>query len=129
MKKLLFAITIILALNSYAQEKTTVLPYCDSISFTWKGGNGEYYEVEFLYSIEKKIDKEMLDRIVMKIMTKSKNILKNKYSFIPIKLTILDIDGVYKAISEFVSKNSYGVKGVTKSYFTIDTEGNVFLNY
>tara|TARA_B100000902_G_C27038105_1_gene777956 strand:- start:378 stop:767 length:390 start_codon:yes stop_codon:yes gene_type:complete len=129
MKKLLFVIIIIITLNSYAQDKTTVLPDYNSTTFTWKGGNGEYYDVGFVYSIEKKIDKEMLDRIVMTVMTKSKHFLKNKYSFIPKRFTIIDIEGVYKAISEFVGENSSGVEGVTKLYFTIDTEGNVFLNY
>jgi hypothetical protein len=129
MNKLLFTIFFLLTFVSFSQKKTYVLPNYDSEMFVWKGGNDEFYDVKFLYGLEEKINKEILDKVIMNIMVKSEFVLKNKYSFIPKKLSILKVNDKYMGTSEFVGKNSYGVEGIIKSYFEFDLEGNVTLNF
>jgi hypothetical protein len=106
------------------QEKKTTLPTAESETFTWKGGNDEFVDVKFAYYLEEKMEKEILDKVVMNIMVQSKYVLKNKYSFVPKKLTLMKTDTGYSGISEFVGKNSYGVEGLTKTYFSFVNEGD-----
>ena len=122
MKKLL--LLLLFPLMLLGQEKTTTLPTTESETFTWKNGNDEYVDVKFEYYLEEKIEKEILDKIVMNIMVQSKFVLKNKLSFVPKKLTLLKTDSGYSGVSEFVGKNGYGVESLTKTYFSFVNEGD-----
>ena len=128
MKKLLLVIITLFSLNTFCQSKMT-LPNYDSKDFVWKSGNDDYVKVKFTYTLEEKIDKEILDKIVMQIMTKSKYVLKNKYSFIPKELMIYKSEEKFNGFTKYVGKNGYGVEGIMKSYFEFDLEGNVTLNF
>jgi hypothetical protein len=128
MKNLLLVIITLFSLNTYSQSKTT-LPNFDSKDFVWKKGNDEYVKVKFTYTLEEKLDKEILDKVVMNIMVKSKYVLKNKYSFIPKELMIYKSGEKLKGFTKYVGKNGYGVEGIMKSYFEFDLEGNVTLNF
>jgi hypothetical protein len=128
MKKLLLGLILLFSLFGYAQKKkTTTLPKYDSKSFVWKGGDDKYYDVTFLYGLEEKIDKKILDDVVMNVMVKSKFVLKNQLSYKPKKLTIFKVEDKYNAISEFVGKNAYGVESESKSFFEFDLKGNITL--
>jgi hypothetical protein len=128
MKKILLGLVLLFSLFGYAQKKkTTTLPKYDSKSFVWKGGDDKYYDVTFLYGLEEKIDKKILDDVVMNVMVKSKFVLKNQLSFKPKSLTILKVENTYSAICDFVGKNSYGVESASKSFFDFDLKGNVTL--
>lgn len=108
-------------------KKTTTLPNYDSKYFVWKGGNDKYYDVSFIYGLENKIEKKILDNIVMNIMVKSKYVLKNQLSYVPKSLTLLMVNDTYSAICEIKGKNSYGTESITKCFFEFDLTGNVVL--
>lgn len=108
------------------EEPKMTLPNAETGSFYWKDGYDKIVEVEFKYIIDSIINKEILDKIVMAVMVKSKHALKNRLSFIPKELTLMQKDdGGYYAISKFYGKNSYGAEGVETAYFTFDLDGNV----
>lgn len=107
-------------------KPTITLPNTESKSFNWKDGYDNIVSVKFIYMIKSKFDKEVLDKIVMSVMTKSKYKLKNKLSFVPKELTLMEMkDGTYSAISKFYGKNSYGAEGKETAYFKFDKDGNV----
>lgn len=130
MKKI---ITLLLVLQSFLvvgqTEKTSTLPTPESKTFVWKNGEGTYVDVNFSYLVpeEINIEKKILDKVVMNIMVKSKYKLKNKYSFVPKKLTILysEKDGTYSGISKYIGKNSYGVESESTTYWSFDLEGEI----
>ena len=130
MKKIVFGLLVIMSfsMSSFAQsKKTTTLPKYDSKSFVWKGGDDKYYDVTFFYGLEEKIDKKILDEVVMNVMVKSKFVLKNQLSYKPKKLAIFKIEDKYTAICDFVGKNVYGVESESKSFFEFDLKGNITL--
>jgi hypothetical protein len=129
MKKIIIILLLVVFnLNGFSQNKKTItLPNYDSKVFVWKGGDDKYYDVTFLYGITNKIDKKILDKVVMSIMVKSKFVLKNQLSYIPKNLTIIMVGDKYSAISEIIGKNGYGVESITKCFFEFDLEGNVTL--
>ena len=124
---LLFLLQSFLGISQ--NEKTTILPTPESKTFTWKNGEGKYVDVSFSYLIpvEKKLEKELMDNIVMNIMIKSKFKLKNKYSYIPLKLTLMysDKDDKYSGICKYVGKNGYGVESESTTYFNFTLDGEI----
>ena len=122
MKKLLLILLFPILL--FGQEKTLTLPTSDDKTFVWKNGYDDLIDVKFEYYLEEKIEKDVLDKIVMNVMVKSKFALKNQLSFVPRKLSLLKTESGYSAISEFLGKNAYGTEGITKSYFSFVPEGD-----
>lgn len=123
MKKL-FLLLLFLPLVILGQENTTTLPTHDSKTFVWKSGDDKFVDVKFDYYIDNKIKQEVLDKIVMNIMVQSKFNLKNKYSFVPKKLTLTKTDSGYSGVCEYVGKNGYGVESINKTYYSFVDEGD-----
>ena len=130
MKKIFLLLFLFQSLIGISQtEKTSTLPSPESKTFVWKNGEGTYVDVNFSYLVPEEItiEKKILDKVVMNIMVKSKYKLKNKYSFIPKKLTILysEKDGTYSGISKYIGKNGYGVESESTTYWSFDLEGEI----
>ena len=130
MKKLLLVLFLFQSFIGISQtEKTLRLPTSESKDFVWKNGEGTYVDVKFEYFVPKEviIEKEVLDKIVMNIMVKSKFKLKNKLSFVPKKLTIMysEKDGTYSGICLYWGKNSYGVKSESTTYYSFTLDGEI----
>ena len=128
MKKLLLLLTLTLSFNAFSQTTLTLTNY-DSKDFVWKKGDNEFVTVKFSYTLEEKIDKEILDKVVMTIMTQSKFALKNTYSFVPKELMIFKVEDKYNGFTQYLGKNAFGAEGISKSYFEFDLEGNVVLKF
>jgi hypothetical protein len=130
MKKLLLVIFLFQSFIGISQtEKTTTLPTSESKTFVWKNGEGTYEDVKFEYFVPKEviIEKEILDKVVMNIMIKSKFKLKNKLSFVPKRLTIMysEKDGTYSGICLYWGKNGYGVKSESTTYYSFTLDGEI----
>lgn len=128
MTKLLLLLTLTLSFNACYQTNVT-LPNYNSKDFVWMKGDNELVTVKFSYMMQEKIDKEILDKVIKNIMSKSMLSLNNPYSFVPKQLQIYKVEDKYKGYTEYLGKNAYGAEGISKSYFEFDLEGNVVLQF
>lgn len=122
MRKLLLILLFPVLL--FGQEKELTLPTPDDTSFVWKNGYDEFLDVKFEYFVEEKLEKSVLDMVVMNVMVKSKFELKNQLSYVPRKLSLLKTESGYTAVCEYLGKNAYGTESILKSYFSFVPEGN-----
>ncbi len=131
MKNLLLLLSILfLSTTSYSQDKIlkeSTLPTKESKSFVWKDGGGDYVEVKFNYFLPAEVvfDKDVMDDVVMNILIKSKYSLKNKLTYVPVKLSLMESSGVYVGLLDFIGSNAYGVPGEVTGSFDFDLEGNL----
>jgi hypothetical protein len=130
MKKILLVLFVFQSFIGISQtEKTLTLPTSESEMFVWKDGEENYVDVEFSYYVPKEIviEKDILEKVVMKIMVDSQYKLKNKISYIPKKLTIMysEKDRTYSGICKYWGKNGYGVKSESTTYYSFTLDGEI----
>jgi len=136
MKKIniLLAIVMIigLSLQSISQDKLTI-PTKDSTSFYWKNGKEEIVKVSFIANSEvfDIMSEGCFSNCVISILSDAKFNLKNKRSYIPIKVAIIsDEKGGVMSSVEYVGTNSYGAELETETMYIINPEnGNILKEF
>ena len=115
--------------NTFAQnDKEMTIPTSSSTEFNWKDGYGKIVKVDFSYLITDTVSQKTLRPIIMTIMVQSQYLLKNKLSYVPRKLTLVQAeDKSFSGIVTILGKNSYGAESETTAYYSFDLEGNVVL--
>lgn len=110
---------------AFSQSELRLPKHSDN-DFTWKLSDGTYATVEFNNYLENQaeISDEVLQKVVMNIMVKSKFNLKNKNSFKPTRLNILKSDDGYSAVSYYTGTNAYGTEIETTTFFSFVNEGD-----
>jgi hypothetical protein len=107
------------------KEKVSVPAFIDK-TFKWKDGYDKIVRVNFLnlLSGEKKIDKNLFRKMFMNSLTKAKYKLKNRVSFVPRELSLMDSKkGGYVLTVKYLGKNSYGAESENKTMFLYDEIG------
>ena len=125
MKKYLILLVIVFSITTSNAQQKVILPTPSSKTFFWKDGNAKITETKFSYLIKEELQKELIDNIVMNVMVKSQYKLKNKLSYVPIKLTLMQTDDKYYAISEYKGKNGFGVESEMKTFFNFNKKGEI----
>ena len=123
MKKLLI-ILLLVPLVSFSQSELR-LPTTVDTDFTWKVADGTYVTVAFENDVDDSLlSDEVLQKVVMNVMTQSKFTLKIRNSFKPIKLMIFNNDDSFNAVSIYTGKNAYGTELESTTYFSFTNEGD-----
>jgi hypothetical protein len=118
----------------YSQVPTQKLSYPETNdkSFNWKDGYDKIVVVKFENFLkDSSIDNKTLNSMIVNSLTTSKYKLKNKVSFVPRVLTIMNDEksGGYTVTTSYLGKNSYGAESQSKSYFKYDVEGNFIKSF
>lgn len=115
------------ATSILAQSKHIALITKKSKVFEFKNGYGKKVDVQFVNYLDEKIDIEVIRKVAMSVMVKSKFKLKNRTSYVPLKLTLITSEdtGENNAIVEYLGKNSYGTESKSNSYFSFSKSGDV----
>ena len=85
----------------------------------------EYVKVEFECLAEASLEDAAMKMFAWSIMPKCKYSCSNKGTFVPVKLTLMQMDGALKGIVKFKASNAYGVADLLTEYFNVDSEGTV----
>mgnify|MGYP006995653101 CR=1 FL=1 len=101
------------------------VPLKTDTSFNWKDGYGKIVKVQFENYLKGDIDNEVFKKLIMELMVKSEYSLKNKLSFVPIRLTLMGKNNDFSAISVIRGVNSYGAESELKIYYKFDKEGTI----
>ncbi len=110
--------------SSQKNERISV-PLKTDTSFNWKDGYGKIVKVQFENYLKGDIDNEVFKKLIMELMVKSEYSLKNKLSFVPIRLTLMGKNNDFSAISVIRGVNSYGAESELKIYYKFDKEGTI----
>jgi hypothetical protein len=124
MKKTLLLFCLLFTLQSYSQKESTI-PSPKDTFFYWKNGNDKIVKVKYSHLMENVIDKEIHKNVVINVMVKSKLLVKNKLTYVPISLTLFNDSEKNYATAVFRAKNSFGVETEHTEYYIFDAEGNV----
>lgn len=98
---------------------------CEVKEFKSKNGLDEYVKVKFECLGEASLDENAMKMFAWSIMPKAKYTCSNKGTYVPMKLTLMEMDGALKGIVKFQASNAYGVADVLTEYYNVDSEGNV----
>ncbi|MDB4694791.1 hypothetical protein OAF30_05115, partial [Flavobacteriales bacterium] len=85
----------------------------------------EYVKVEFECLGEASLDEDAMKMFTWSIMPKCRYSCSNKGTFVPVKLTLMPMDGALKGIVKFKASNAYGVPDLLTKYFNVDSKGTV----
>lgn len=93
----------------------------------WKNGYDKFVDVEFKDFLDKSFSMDTIKDVTMKVLVKAKFKLKNRLTFVPVKVILLTQEetGEHNAIVDFLGKNAYGVEGKSTSYFKFNKKGEV----
>lgn len=123
MKKIFLLLTLIIGFSSIAQTK---MPKIADKTFVWaEKEQNKNFKISFNYLIKDYIiPQKKLDIIIMNAIVKCKFKLKNKLSFKPIEIGIINWEDRFGVIVEFSGKNEYGLDDVYLSLFSFTKEVN-----
>lgn len=123
MKKLFLLLILIIGFNSIAQTK---MPKIGDKTFIWaEKEQNKNFKINFNYLLKDyNIPQKQLDIIIMNAIIKCKFKLKNKLSFKPIEVGIINWEDRFGVIVEFSGKNEYGLDDVYLSLFSFTKEVN-----
>lgn len=123
MKNIFLLIILILGSNSIAQTK---MPKNADKTFVWaENDQNKNFKISFNYLLKDyNIPQQKLDIIIMTAIVKSKFKLKNKLSFKPIEVGIINWEDRFGVIVEYSGKNEYGSDNVYLSLFSFTKEVN-----
>lgn len=101
-------------------EKTTKV-------FQWKNGYDKNVDVIFQNVTDDDLDITIIRKALMSVMVKAKFTLKNRLSFVPVKLSMISNteDSNHTAIVKYRGKNAYGTESSSTAYYTFTKEGKV----
>lgn len=129
--KRLIILTIAIVLTTFSIEaqngkSLAALKKGDKI-LKWKNGYDKLVDVKFQDYLDDSFSMDVIKDITMKVLVKAKFKLKNRLTFVPVKVLLLTQEdtGENNAIVEFLGKNAYGVEGKSTSYFKFDKKGEV----
>jgi len=120
MRKLVLVLTMLLSLIGYSQE----IPKQNSESFKWDNGYGELVDVVFEnLDPDKVITQEAIKSITISTLVDCKYNLKNKLSFVPVKLNLMPFEGNIASTLIYRGKNAYGNEKEIKSIYIYSMSG------
>lgn len=113
------------------QNEEMNVPDFNDKTFKWKDGYDKIVTVNFsnLLPGDKTMDEKLFQSIVMNSMVKAKYNLKNKLSYVPRKLLIMQNEDGYIVSVEYLGKNAYGAESELKSMFVYNTSGELISSF